>query len=368
MGNMSAPSAAPKGYGAAMTTYTKAGWRGVLPLKGGAKWPPPEGFTGAEGADPEGKKLFEWVTAHRSGNIALRLPRGVVGIDVDHYGSKRGAEALAELEGRYGSLPATWSSTSRGDGPSRIHLYRCPEGLVLPGKLADSIEAIQFHHRYCVVWPSVVEGRTYQWYTPEGNVSSRPPRASELAWLPEDWHRVEKPERPRLENYQPRAVSGDWSQAVSRYHGEGVAGLGAAGGRHDSMLPVIMSLVRLDHDGHPGAAEALDDLRGRFVVAVGDRSSAVQAEAEWQRMEVGAEAQVATTPSLRGTYEELRAKRKPELLAPAPRAPIALEVVDEPGEDEDACPDGGEWEFLDPTAYLDGTYERPNPTLLEFDL
>jgi hypothetical protein len=371
MGSMSAASASPKGYGQAMTTYRKAGWRGVLPLERGAKWPPPSDYTGASGQDPEGPKLIEWVSAYRNGNLALRLPRGVVGVDVDHYGSKRGAEALAELEARYGALPDTWSSTSRGVGPSRIHLFRCPEDLVLPGKLADSIEAIQFHHRYCVVWPSVVEGRQYAWYTPEGVVSGRPPRPNELAWLPEDWARVQKPERPKLENYQPRAVSGDWSQAVGRYHAEGVAGLGHAGGRHDSMLPVVMTLVRLDHDGHPGASEALDDLRGRFVVAIGDRSGAAEAEREWARMEAGAEAQVAVTPSLRGSYEDLKAKPLPSTPSAPPKPPIVLDVTeDEPVIElgEDTCPDGDEWAFLDPTAHLDGTYQRPDPTMLEFEL
>jgi hypothetical protein len=351
----------PTGYGRAASTYRRAGWDGVLPLDKGSKWPPPDGHTGYEGRWPTGQQILEWVTARRDANVALRLPQGVVGIDVDDYGSKKGADTLAELEARYGPLPATWSSTSRGDGPSRIHLFRCPEDLKLPGVPGTSIEAIQYHHRYCVVWPSVVEGRRYRWYTPDGQVTDRPPRISELAWLPDDWHRLERRPRPVIDNYVPRAVTGDWSKAVEKYHAEGVAGLGQPGGRHDAMLPVILTLVRLDHDGHPGATEALDDLRGRFIAAVGDRSSAAQAESEWQRMEDGAGDHVATTPSLRGTYEDLKRRDDPPK---APSAPVvALQADEEPPEDEEEV-ERSSWDYVNPDAYLDGSYQRPQPDFL----
>ncbi len=157
-----APTAGP--YVASLTSYTKAGWRGVLPIPAGAKWPPPDGHTGHQGDDPDGPTLVAWRNQprHQHANVALRLPAGVVGIDVDDYGSKKGYAELLELEQLYGPLPDTWTSTSRGPGPSRIAFYRCTDELVLPGKLAPAIEAIQRHHRYAVVWPSVVEGRRYR--------------------------------------------------------------------------------------------------------------------------------------------------------------------------------------------------------------
>lgn len=373
---VTAMQADPSGYGRVMTTYTKAGWRGVLPLKRGTKWPPPAGHTGYDGADPAGRLMLDWVTQHRDGNVALRLPKGVVGIDVDAYGSKRGDLALAGLEERYGALPPTWWSTSRGPGLSRISLYRCPDDLILPGQLADSIEAIQHHHRYTVVWPSVVEGRVYRWYTPDDQISSRPPKPHELAYLPEAWHEIERRARPRpTESYVPRAVEGDWSKAVVRYHAEGVEGLSAPGGRHDAMLPVVLTLVRLDHDGHPGASEALEDMRARFVAAVADRATVQDAEAEWRRMEQGAEGHVAVTPSLRGGYEDLKAK---PLLGTSPpsneRAMPAVTIGDfddaEAGEgqaEDEAEFDGGDWGFVDLEPFLSGTFQRPQPTLLEMD-
>lgn len=366
-----APTAGP--YVAALTAYTKARWKGILPLPSGQKWPPPDGHTGHNGTDPDGPTLVAWRNHHPNANIALRLPRGVIGVDVDDYGSKKGAQELAQLEERYGPLPPTWTSTSRGPGPSRIALYRCPDTLTLPGKLAPAIEAIQHHHRYAVVWPSVVEGRVYRWYGPDGTVADRAPRIDELAWLPAGWHDIQKPARPAPDaHYTPRAVEGDWSKAVSRYHAEGVQGLALPGGRHDSMLPVVMTLVRLDHDGHPGAAEALDDLRSRFVAAVSDRSGPSEALKEWDRMEAGAEAHVAVTPSLRGSYDDLRADYRERTLTdpePPDRQPLADDGWDQPTpDDDDEEPideyDPDEWELVDLAEHVAGTFQRPQPTFL----
>lgn len=41
----------PNGYGAAFDTYQRLGWS-VLPLRRGTKWPPPKGYTGANGDTP----------------------------------------------------------------------------------------------------------------------------------------------------------------------------------------------------------------------------------------------------------------------------------------------------------------------------
>lgn len=360
---MSIPAPRTSGYGQAAAIYRRAGWDGVLPLDPGTKFPPPDGYTGRDGGYPDGRKVLEWTSRCPGHGLALRLPRGVVGVDVDVYDSKHGDHTLAELEERYGALPPTWSSTSRGEGqPSRIWLFRCPEELVLPGKPGTAIEFIQHHHRYLVAWPTVVEGRQYRWYSIDGRLSARPPKVKELAWLPEAWHGIHKHRTP-VADYTPRAVAGDWSQAVAKHHGEGVAGLREAGGRHDSMLPVVLSLVRADERGHPGAAEALDDLHARFVLAVGDRSSAAEAEREWARLEDGAAGIVATTPSSRAKWEDLaRPVEQPkriQLDTPAPRTePPEAEAVDEEPEPEHG------WEAVELGAIHDGNHQRPKPSLL----
>src|SRR6478752_5484557 len=109
---MSAPQPVPGPYALAAPVYQRAGWRGVIPVRG--KWPPPTGWTGAEGRWPSYPDIQTWVDGPEgSQNIALRLPGDVLGVDVDAYGGKHGAATLASCEAEWGELPATWRSTSR---------------------------------------------------------------------------------------------------------------------------------------------------------------------------------------------------------------------------------------------------------------
>src|SRR6478609_2691842 len=103
--------------------YRAAGWLGTLHIPMGRKSPPPTGYTGYDGAWPTDAEAAIW-----SGNIGLRMPTDVIGIDVDDYESKHGASQLAEIEQRLCPLPPTWSSTRRGWGESRIRFYRVPDG------------------------------------------------------------------------------------------------------------------------------------------------------------------------------------------------------------------------------------------------
>lgn len=171
----------------AYTAYRDAGWMGTLPLPLGQKFPPPSGYTGYDGAWPSDDQSMKWARSKQ--NIALRLPNNVIGIDVDQYGDKKGAEQLAELETLLGQLPPTWSSTRRGQGDSRIRFYRVPEGRRWPTKANTDIEVIQYGHRYAVVWPSELDedGRQYYWYQPDGTLATRVPRIAELTELPASW-------------------------------------------------------------------------------------------------------------------------------------------------------------------------------------
>jgi hypothetical protein len=177
-----------RGYGSAAPTYVGAGWA-PFPLPVGKKSPPPAGFTGADGRTPTQQDVMRWCSSNAFGNIGLHLSPVVVGIDVDDYEGKDGGKTLAELEERHGSLPATWSSTSRGEGVSRISFYRIPAGVTFPGVLGSGIDVIQAHHRYAVVAPSTHpdSGERYRWYTPEGAVATAPPRIDALPDLPTAW-------------------------------------------------------------------------------------------------------------------------------------------------------------------------------------
>lgn len=179
-------------YAEASPRYLAQGWTGVLPLKRGTKFPPPKGTTGRAGADPTTDQIDQWSQARffRRGGIGLRLPVGVIGIDVDAYDGRTGAETLDEAQARWGVLPDTVWSTSRDDGVSGIRLYRAAGEFVgvlkFPELGIGDVDIIQHHHRYVVGWPSIhPEGRPYRWVA--GGVEVGVPDPAGLPELPGSW-------------------------------------------------------------------------------------------------------------------------------------------------------------------------------------
>lgn len=178
-------------YARSAGLYLASGWN-PLPVMG-KHVNLPAGYTGETGKSVSASDVALWVATRGADNVGLRLPVGTVGIDVDDYGGKGGLATLRELSRRLGPLPATWSSTSRGDGWSRQLLYRTPvaELVRLPGQLGPGVEVIQHHHRYTVAWPSVhpETGAVYRWYSPDAVLAPDGvvPRIEDLEWLPEAW-------------------------------------------------------------------------------------------------------------------------------------------------------------------------------------
>lgn len=67
-------------------TYRAFGWRGTLPLPAGQKSNPPDGWTGGHDQDPGDDWVRYWAAnGQADGNIALRMPHDIIGIDVDAY-------------------------------------------------------------------------------------------------------------------------------------------------------------------------------------------------------------------------------------------------------------------------------------------
>jgi hypothetical protein len=92
------------------------------------KFPPPTDWIGHTAPYPSWPDVQAWTDGDEgAGNLALRLPPDVLGLDVDNYAGKTGADTIAQLTAQYGPLPAAPNSTSRDDG-SGIRLYRVPEG------------------------------------------------------------------------------------------------------------------------------------------------------------------------------------------------------------------------------------------------
>ncbi len=181
-------------YARAAQIYRHAGWDGTLPLGStpGRKYPPPHGFTGHGAPYPSGADVQAWIETHGDRNIGLRMPPGVIGLDVDHYRDKTGADTLARLGQCFGPLPPTWVSSAR-PAPSGIRFYRVPIGVEInwPGEAGKFIEIIQPGHRYAVAWPSTnpeAGGAVYHWFAPDGQLTHLgPPEPDTLPDLPVRW-------------------------------------------------------------------------------------------------------------------------------------------------------------------------------------
>lgn len=271
-------------YADAADAYWNAGWRGILPLPAKAKKNPPSGFTGQSGVYPSYADIHAWAHGpERLGNIALRMPGNIIGIDVDAYGTKQGADTLAIAESMHGELPPTWRTTSRDDGISGIRLYRVPEGLAWPGEIGASTELIQTRHRYAVVWPSIhPEGRTYRWIGPDGIVSTAIPDPDDLPPLPQPWVEAytggefaEATPRMAVKHAdavawiagQPHAtetVCPRMEKAVEQFHRD------LAGSAHNSTRDAVLRVARLAEEGHHGAVFALTEVRKAFIANATD--------------------------------------------------------------------------------------------------
>lgn len=273
-------------YGTAAVTYWSAGWHAPLPLPPRKKALPPSGYTGAAGAWPSYADVYAWAEDKADGNIGLRMPPNVIGIDVDAYGDKLGAQTLAIHEGMYGPLPATWRSSSRDDGVSGIGLFRVPEGLAWPGELTGGgVEIIQTRHRYAVVWPSEhPAGGTYRWINSDGLVSTALPDPDALPMLPDEWvtgltagtlavdvsrNPVGYGEALAWVTVQTGAEKSMCTRMQAACD-DAVSALSTGGDGHPVGRDAALRIVRLAEESHPGALAALGTVRGAFLENVCD--------------------------------------------------------------------------------------------------
>lgn len=279
------PDTANIGYGAAAETYWEKGWRGVLPLNRAAKWPPPKGFTGYDGAEPSYADILQWGELYPDGNLCLRLPDGVIGVDVDAYGAKTGAAAFAEAVKRWGPLPDGPQSSSRdGDLVSGLRLFRVPPNtlletvIVFPEMSIGDIEIIQRHHRYVVCWPSLhPEGRDYWWRNSAGQLLGVP-GLDDIPWLPQPWIDGLKLTPKSLDisaefDTRQALTAGEASPLVQARLAQAIKEMNLPGmSRHDTCLRHVMAILRLGAEGQPGVESALSLLREVFVAVLADPS------------------------------------------------------------------------------------------------
>lgn len=285
-----------------------------IPLPQKEKWPPPDGFTGANGVYVDGAQLDKWLkprgrfqsgsVSSAPGNIGIRLPRNVIGIDVDAYGDKAGERTLEKAEQEWGELPLTYVSSARTDGLSGIRLYCIPEGLVWPGQLPQGggVELIRWDHRYMVAPPSIHPSTSmaYAWYeeidSEDGLVSWSPlgggsiPVPEDLPDLPVEW--VDGLTQGRA--WKDRAIDGDMdSEGATAWLAERSAPMDLCsgmrrtlteytrlvrqasddGGAHDSARDGAWAILGDAAQGHSGVSAALGRLRKVFTDAAAPRRS-----------------------------------------------------------------------------------------------
>lgn len=293
-------------YKTAALRYYTHGWQGPLPIgsKPKEKTHPPAGYTGNDGVWPDEDQITEWVRARSEVNIALRLPREVIGVDVDDYANKPGADTMVATTEVHGRLPRTWISTSR-EGMSGIRWFRLSDPAVLPGKLVhpdddtiSGVEIIQHTHRYAIVPPSIhPEGGHYRWITPDGEIvtDGTLPKPDDFPVVPQAW--VDHINQDcscwapfRWDQYVPQP-NDPVKAAYDKWRGR----MTEAYGRHDAALGGVMALVAFKERGWPGADHYLEQMQADFTSALGESRRPPEAEAEWERMVDGAKTKSMTS-------------------------------------------------------------------------
>lgn len=262
--------------------YAGLGYEGILPLVPDTKIPALSGYHGREGkvSTPKGYTSAKAMKAFADKNIAWRLPKGFLGIDVDHgYDGKTGADTLAALEEKLGKLPATYSSTARGeDTPSRIRFFKVPVGAgELRPMIGKDIDSIQYHLRYACVWPSVhpKTGSMYRWYDKSDTPMVSPPNPGDFADLPASW--VEYLSKPQIEHTAGAGLDVEDFVAQAIYESDPGAGRHVLdafnpneGSRHDSMMVAAGWASRLAAEGKISAGPIFRVLEEAWARATGD--------------------------------------------------------------------------------------------------
>ncbi|MGH3288874.1 MAG: bifunctional DNA primase/polymerase [Streptosporangiaceae bacterium] len=294
-------------FGDAWAQYRDAGWPGILPVSRRTKRVLVPGYTGWAGSDPSDAVLRRWARKYETANIAVRMPVGVTGLDVDAYHG--GDVTLKELAGRLGPLPTAARTTSRApeDPVSGIYLFAIPEDTVLNGVAGQGIDVIQRHHRYAIVPPSrhPETGRMYGWWLGAARQRHIPiALTSSIPALPHNWLEYLMSDHspgPPGEVTATLAEARDWYRRraygspcafMAQKTDEARVALAEAaeyGGLHDMLSVTTLRLCRWAAEGHPGLDVALSALAPVFLGAGRRRDLA----GEWRRAAGGAACAVA---------------------------------------------------------------------------
>lgn len=266
-----------------------------------------KGVSGGSERYADAQDVNGWIDQPRlaSAGIALRLPKNVIGIDVDCYGDKAGRRTFAALQSKWGALDRTWITTSRVDG-SGIRLFRIPDeaipfvdqmrdprGQFANGDPLGGIEIIRWRHRYATVWPTWHGGvdAMYQWRYPDGSVSVEElPVPEDLPHLKAAWITglASAPESYlNSGNSSEPLAAGDWfenrpdaygemceamKRDLGRYAAE-VTDAGKTGGCYPAACRGLLALVGNAAEGHRGGGTAVEELWQSYRRAMASRKT-----------------------------------------------------------------------------------------------
>jgi len=277
------------------------------------KAPRLKGVIGGEAIEVTPELVARWVREYPRSQLGLRLPRNVLGIDVDAYDGKSGGIRIRELVAAYGPLPPTWISTSRLDG-SGIRMYHVENSAAFPYDLRKGVEVIRCNGRFVMAAPSTHPntGDRYGWIPPGARelVFDEFPSAlgGDLAALPASWVSglaIEIRQRPRVRDGGPDAAAGwvsglpggegepcaDMRRTLDRYLAEFRAAVETGGGRHDAALRGSHAILGDAVQGHRGAYWALVRMGRALIAARGGNDGG-----EFRRMVEGAVAERRAEP------------------------------------------------------------------------
>jgi replicative DNA helicase len=258
-------------YATAADALLAAGWH-PLPVLGTDKAAVPPGFTGYRGKYPAPADVARWKRQHPDRNLAIRLPRDVVALDVDAYDGKPGAATLAELETRLGPLPPTYVVTAR-EAPSGKYLYRVPNGTAFRGTAGPGVDVVAWHVRYVVAAGTHHTGAPVRWVdSASGEELGEVPEPGDLPELPWAWleylsasgsgHVADGATAEAVAEWLEEHTDAHrptWSAQVVRGLEERIA---AGEGRHPSTVAVLCQVAREATAGAYPAAEAVAAVRG----------------------------------------------------------------------------------------------------------
>lgn len=284
----------------------------VFPAAPGGKEPLVKGRSGGYQSEPASREqILRELDRFDKANIGIRLPNDMIGLDLDLRADADGVVTADGLDSFFGlELPPTIGLGHAPDGDEvapdyRHHLYRVPVG-VLPddiARLKDSkggIDLLRWMHRLTVGSDSIHKsGQMYRWVREDGSISKGIPTPAQATQLTmEEWRRV-------VEFFGERTDSGggvladvDTEAWLAAHGGEPTdrmkaavavwSGRAADDQRHSAAGLAAYRVAQEAEDGETGAQRAFMWLRARFVEAIADRASEIDAEAEFDRIMVSA--------------------------------------------------------------------------------